>query len=467
MAASKVLKVSNSIELSAYIIGQMNQIPGIGEIALPTNDMSLAQIGELVLDTPAHRNAFYNVLNQLAGIVMTRSYFEFPYGWMLKDSIAYGEGIEEIDMDIVDPIDYRYAVAHPEEVLNNYIPNVRAAVHTINFAKIYPVTINYADASMAFTTESGLFDFIDMLAEKLYESNRIDLFFLIKYMVQRRILSGTVAPEYIDNYDNMEPDKQVAAIKGIINRMIAPSRKYNPAGLMKGVNFKDMTLIIDGETEANLSTLTLAKAFNRSDADFQTSFAMIDDWTSNDWDRLKKLIPNVVEFTQDEKNLLSTVKAFCSTRDWWQIRDKDIQFNGINEAGGNVTEFDNALTLTKNRFLHVQRIMSTSPFQPAFFVTAEEPTVTSVTVSPAALEYPVVPAKVETTLAATVVTTGGANKAVFWSVDETAAAAGVEIDITGKLTLPASYEGEITVTATSVYDSSKSDNATVTVSAEL
>lgn len=465
MAASKVLKVNNSIELSSYIIGQMNLVPGIGEIALPTNKMSLAQIGETILDTPAHRNAFYNVINQLAGVVMTRSYYDFPYGWMLKDSFTYGEGVEEVDCDIVDPIDYRYAVEHPEDVLSNYIPDVKSIIHPVNMAKIYPVTINYNDASYAFQSEDGLFSFIDMIAEKLYESAKIDLFFLIKYLIQKRIISGTVAAEYIDGYDNMESDKQIAAIKGIINRMIAPTRKYNPAGLMKGVNFKDMTLIIDGETEANMSTLTLAKAFNRSDADFQTSFAMIDDWTSNDFDRLAKLIPDVEEFTQDEKNLLSTVKAFCSTRDWWQIRDKDIQFNAINTNGGNVTEFENPLTLTKNRFLHVQRILATSPFQPAFFVTAEEPTVTSVTVAPSELDYTSVPVKVETVLTAAVVTTGGANKSVFWSVDDTASAAGVSVDITGKITIPANYEGEFEVTATSVFDSSKKDTATITVTA--
>lgn len=67
-------------------------------------------------------------------------------------------------------------------------------------------------------------------------------------------------------------------------------------------------------------------------------------------------------------------------------------------------------------------------------------------------------------LSATVVTTGFANKAVGWAVDSTSESAGVTIDSTGKLYVPSDTNVEtITVTAQSIYDSTKTGTATITV----
>lgn len=87
--------------------------------------------------------------------------------------------------------------------------------------------------------------------------------------------------------------------------------------------------------------------------------------------------------------------------------------------------------------------------------------VTSVTVSPAAAT---VTKGQDLKLSANVVTTGFANKAVTWSVDSSAKADGVTINESGKLQIPTTASVEsITVTATSVYDNTKSGTATITV----
>ena len=85
---------------------------------------------------------------------------------------------------------------------------------------------------------------------------------------------------------------------------------------------------------------------------------------------------------------------------------------------------------------------------------------TSVTVAPSAVT--VVP---DSTLnmVAIVTAVGGASEAVTWGVDTTSATAGVTISGAGVLTIPADIEGTITVTATSVFDNSKSGTASVSV----
>ena len=66
-------------------------------------------------------------------------------------------------------------------------------------------------------------------------------------------------------------------------------------------------------------------------------------------------------------------------------------------------------------------------------------------------------------MVAIVTAVGGANEGVTWGIDTTSATAGVTISGSGVLTIPADIEGTITVTATSVFDNSKSGTASVSV----
>ena len=68
-----------------------------------------------------------------------------------------------------------------------------------------------------------------------------------------------------------------------------------------------------------------------------------------------------------------------------------------------------------------------------------------------------------------VTTTGFANKSVIWSVDTTSAAAGVKINQNGELSIPSTVAAntEITVTAKSVADSTKTATATITVASSV
>lgn len=105
--------------------------------------------------------------------------------------------------------------------------------------------------------------------------------------------------------------------------------------------------------------------------------------------------------------------------------------------------------------------MATSPFENAVVFTIEPQSVTSVSISPSTAT---VTKGQSLELVATVVTTGFANKAVLWSVDDTAKADGVTINQSGKLTIPANATVEtVTVTATSIYNNTKSGTATITV----
>ena len=108
------------------------------------------------------------------------------------------------------------------------------------------------------------------------------------------------------------------------------------------------------------------------------------------------------------------------------------------------------------------RVFSTSPFENAVVFTQDDISVKSVKVSPATAT---VSKGQELKLSANVETTGFANKAVVWSISSSVEGMNVvTISADGTLKVPSTApSGELTVTATSVYDNSVTGTATITV----
>lgn len=174
------------------------------------------------------------------------------------------------------------------------------------------------------------------------------------------------------------------------------------------------------------------------------------------------IIPNeyvdgYVPLTSAELTALAEIPVAVVGRDFFQ----NYAYAFDNGSPEKATEFYNPQTLKMNHWLHFWGCFSTSPYENCFVATQTAQAVSSVTVSPSTATMSV---GQKLKLSATVVTTGFANKAVTWSVDSTSAADGVSINEEGVLSVSADTEvASITVTATSVYDSTKTGTATITV----
>ena len=141
-----------------------------------------------------------------------------------------------------------------------------------------------------------------------------------------------------------------------------------------------------------------------------------------------------------------------------------------NNADTKMTDFYNPESLKRNHWLHTWKVLSTSPFKGAVVFTTDTPAVTEVAVNPSEVSAS---AGLDVQLQAVVVTTGFANKAVTWSITqdpETDPAKKATVDLTGKVHIPAGHVAStdnedtlIEVTATSVYDTTKTGTASITV----
>ena len=142
-----------------------------------------------------------------------------------------------------------------------------------------------------------------------------------------------------------------------------------------------------------------------------------------------------------------------------------------NNADTKMTDFYNPETLKRNHWLHTWKVLSTSPFKQAVVFTTDTPAVTEVTVNPSEVSAS---AGLDVQLQAVVATTGFANKAVTWAITqdpETDSAKKATVDLNGKVHIPAGHIAStssqantlIKVTATSVYDTTKTGVASITV----
>ena len=470
MAFNKnIIKATSDSELLSYIINVTPELQS--EIDLPVQGESIAPIGKIILNNQRYKNAFINTVNLIGLTIIKRNGWDNPWEFTKRGTLRFGQQIRELVLDLCNVYDYNVNFSDKDRFLQTEVPNVFNYLHEVNFQKFYQTTTSDAQLAMAFDTEGGLFDFIDEAISMLYESLKYDTYLVDKYMLCKRIVDGTVTSVKITDYATLTPRQRVAFMKNYSNKMTFRSPNYNPAGVRRATRFDDQMLIMNTEFEADMSTDVLATSYFRNEAEFKTNMALIDSFSETDTARLSELLGSAyVAFTGAEKTALGKVPAVIISREWFMDYDYALD----NASGMKQTEFYNPTTLENNHFLHAWRVFSTSPFENAIVFTSDTPAVSSVTVSPATAT---ISAGMDIKLSATVAVTGFANKAVQWTIDDAdgeQTGHPVVIDVDGTLHVPVDYVGsetsggdttynDIVVRATSIYDSTKYNTATIRV----
>lgn len=471
MAINKVLKVDSNSELLSFII---NSNPILSsEIDLPLQGESIKPIGRLIISNDRYKNAFLNTINLIGLTVIDRNYWQNPWEkFANRGTLKFGQSVRELICDIADVFDYNEFANDPTHFLENVVPNVYNYIHELNLQKFYKTTTSDEQIAMAFTNETGLFDLIEKIITSLYEAYKYDKYIVDKYQLCRRILDGTMTSVYIENYDNLSSRERVSKLKDVSNKMTFRSPNYNPSGIRIATNFDNQIAIINTDFEASLSTEVLATSFFRNDAEMKSRSALIDGFDNHDEERLQEVLgKQYIPFTDEEKSSLKNVIATIIDDEFFQ----DYVYSLDNQAeqstsGTRATNFFNPETLKNNHWLHAWLVISTSPFKNAVVISKAEPTITSVEISPA---ESTVSAGIPVQLTAVVNTTGFANKSVVWAVDEAPGqkeGSPVTVDINGLVTIPKNYTSTntespnpIVISATSVFDKTKKNTATITV----
>lgn len=419
---------------------------------VPTADgTNLREIGAIIVGNPTLANEFITTLvNRIGMVIINSKMYENPWTMFKQGVLNYGETIEQIFVDLAKPFEFDMAVAE-NELYKRVESDVDSVFHILNYKKFYKVTVNEDMLRQAFLSESGVSDLVNRIIDSMYAGARYDEFLTMKYLLARHILNGELYAIAIPAVTKANAKDITIKIKEASNNLTFMSTKYDLAGVHNFTDKDNQYLILNSGFDSMMDVETLATAFNMSKADFAGKRTLVDNFGELDKERLNQLFGSsagYTEITDAECQALNTIPAVLVDKNWFMIYDyMDKMTNVMNEQG-----------LYWNHFYHVWKVFSVSPFHNALVFTPTTPSVTSVTVSPATAT---VSAGGSVALSAKVVTTGFASQAVKWSCDETKATVSFNGVVTVKDGI--AKDTTITVTATSVADSSKSGTATITV----
>lgn len=414
------------------------------------NAESIREIGAVIMDYPALQNEFLSALvNRIGRVLITSRMYENPWSMFKKGMLEFGETVEEIFVNIAKPFQFDPAVAE-STVFKREIPDVRSAFHIMNYQKYYKATIQNDQLRQAFLSWQGITDLIAKIVDAMYTGANYDEFQTMKYMLAKRILNGQLFPVTIPTVETTNMKAIVSTIKGVSNKFEFLSSKYNLAGVQTHTKKSDQYLLINAKFDAEMDVEVLASAFNMDKAEFAGHRVLVDSFGDLDIGRLNVLFandPTYTEISEDELQALDSIPAIMVDKDFFMIFDNFYNF----------TEQYNGEGLYWNYWYHVWKTFSVSPFANNAIFIAGTPSVTSVAVSPATAN---VSAGQKVQLSAVVHTTDFAPQSVVWTLTS-----GDKVTVTqsGLVIIGSDATGEIVVTATSVYDNTKSNSATITV----
>lgn len=420
--------------------------------AMPNAD-SVREIGAIIMNYPALQNEFLNALiNRIGRVMITSKMYSNPWAIFKQGLLEFGETIEEIFVNIAKPFEYDPAVAE-SKVFAREIPDVRAAFHILNYKKFYKATIQNEQLRQAFLSWEGITELISKIVDSMYTGANYDEFQTMKYLLARHILNGELHAVQVPTVSEQNMKSVVSTIKGVSNNFEFMSNKYNVAGVATYSMKENQYIVVNSNFDAVMDVEVLASAFNMDKADFMGRRVLVDSFGNLDVDRLNALFDGddwYTPLTSAETAALDAIPAVLVDDKWFMIFDNMFNF----------TELYNGEGLYWNYWYHVWKTFSVSPFANAAVFVPGAPAVSGVTVSPASVT---ISAGQSVLLTANVTTTNFASKAVNWEISPETE--GVTISPEGLLYIGAEVNSgtEITVTATSVFDSTKSASATVTV----
>lgn len=417
------------------------------------NVESIREIGAVIMDYPGLRNEFVSALiNRIGATYLESKTYQNPWSVFKRGKLQFGETIEVIFTNISKPHTYSPSVAE-NKVFQREIPDVRSAFVTLNYQQFYKQTIENDRLRQAFLSWDGVTSLISDIVEAMYTADQTDEFITMKYMLAKSILNGHLrAVEVTDN----DIKGTIATVKSVSNKWTFQNSGWNRAGVTTNTKKDDQYIIVNADFDAVMDVEVLAAAFNMSKAEFMGHRILVDSFGDMDTERLNALFandPNYTELTQDEMDALSAIPAVMVDKQWFLIFDMLFEF----------TEQYNGEGLYWNYWLHDWKTFGISPFAQAAVFVPGEPSITSVTVTPSAVTmYP----GMTTKLTVAVVTANFAPKGVEWKSDTE----GVTVDVYGNVSVAEDFERgvadtEVTITATSVFDNTKSDTCTVTIPA--
>lgn len=391
---------------------------------------NLHEVGDAILTYEAQANEFVNALvNRIGLVILNNRMATNPLAALKKGRLAVGETIEEIYIDVIKAQTYDPRAAQ-DTLFKRHLPNVSSVFHSVDSQLNYPLTISNEQLRKAFMSYDSLDRFIAGLVDSMYKSATLDEFIQMKQLISEWNNNGRFIVEPIAPVtDAASAREAMIKIKAVSDGMTIFNNQMNYAGVWTSTPKDEQYLITTPDFNARMDVDVLAAAFHMDKAEFAGHVIVVD---------------NIGDLGDDG------IEAILVDKNWYQVYDYLRTFKTAYNGEG----------LYWNYFYHVWMVYSLSPFANAVAFGTATPTVTTVTVTPTEATV-----KAGGTVQITTAVTGTGDptsKCSFALTGNTDPE--TVVNTMGKVILGSKETGPtITVTATSVQDTSKTATCTITV----
>lgn len=328
-----------------------------------TQATDIPKVGEVLYGHPALANQFLNALINRIALVRTKgAVFNNNLTELKKGYLEFGETVEEVFVAMAKAVEFSAEKAAARE-FKRTIPDVKSAMHVMNYRAMYPVTIQQEDLRRAFLSMDGVQDLIARIVEQVYTAASYDEWLLMKALVIIGVNNGAIKSQTITTPVGGDADKSAAiAFRALSNKMQFVSDQFNASGVHTSTRRDDQYILMDAAYNATFDVNVLSAAFNMDKAEFMGHLKLVDDWTTFDNDRFDIIRANtdgMPEITSTMLSNMANVKAVIIDREWFQVYDNLDQFTEKYVASG----------LYWNYFYHNWKTISWSPFSNAVALT--------------------------------------------------------------------------------------------------
>lgn len=316
------------------------------------------------------RNAFMGALiNRIAQVVMFSRSYRNKLARYKKGMLEFGEVVENVWVQLVSPEGYSPVPDSPGDLFKQNVPDSLVTFHPVNCKLVYEVTTNDSELSMAFTTSSGLYDFVSRIMQRLTDSDEWDSELLERYVLARAILDNENLITQVPALTKDNSDSIIATMKGASNAMRFMDTSYNVEGVPTHSPIENQIFFLTAEASATIDVFSLAKAYNLSYEQFLGQQDMIRSFGFNDAEKARLdtimnatlaqgIIPNYTPFTEAELKKLNAIVGAIIDEDFFMIFDRLYRVDAA--------PYD-SLHLSQNTFLHHWSVNSYNPFANARF----------------------------------------------------------------------------------------------------
>lgn len=320
ISALNSIRAESSPEYQARIpVATQENLPLIGN-ALQTykvlyNEFStalLCKIGKTMIESKLFQN---RLARFKSGMIVNQQDVEEIFVEMAKAESAF-------DSDGPNPLGRRETVQD------------KVVYHRQNRADVYACTIGDLDFVRVFRSEATLDSYITKKINALYSGANKDEFLLMVELLATYDGYFEYEVPAISGADAHETAKTFVKTlrKAVMDVTLDSSTQFNKAGVETWAEAKDLVLLVNKDVLAEVDVEVLAKAMNMGKTDIQVSVVPMPHFGS-----------------------LTNTYGLLVDKDWFRVWDTCIDMEPQRNAHGKFT----------NYFLHVQQIISCSPFKTA------------------------------------------------------------------------------------------------------